>query len=134
MAQNKTRPNAGDVMTLLESITDPIKKKDSLLLLRMMEEITGEPPVMWGDSIVGFGTYHYTYASGREGEWFLVGFSPRKQNLTIYLKGYLDQYQDLLQKLGKHKHGKGCLYIGKLEEIDDNVLRSLVSQSAKKGP
>jgi len=98
----------------------------------MMKEITGSEPVMWGDAIVGFGSYHYKYASGREGEWFLTGFSPRKQNLTIYVKGYLENYKEWLNNLGKHKHGKGCLYISRLEEIDLETLRALIRHSVER--
>jgi hypothetical protein len=96
-----------------------------------MEKLSGSKPKLWGDSIVGFGDYHYKYASGREGDWFQVGFSPRKQNLTIYVMGYLEHYTDILEGLGKYKHGKGCLYINKLEDIDMDVLENLISSSIK---
>jgi len=94
-----------------------------------MYELTGAAPRMWGAAIVGYGDYHYKYASGREGDWFLCGFSPRKQSLSIYLMGYLENYEDLLSRLGKHKHGKGCLYINKLDDVDEQVLRRLISTS-----
>ncbi len=94
-----------------------------------MEEVTGEKGKMWGDSIIGFGSYRYTYASGREGDWMLVGFSPRKQNITLYIMSGFDNYQNLLDKLGKHKTGKSCLYINKTEDVDMDVLRHLVKQS-----
>ncbi|TFH19807.1 MAG: DUF1801 domain-containing protein [Bacteroidia bacterium] len=97
-----------------------------------MEEQSGSKPKMWGDSMVGFGDYRYKYASGREGDWFLVGFSPRKQNLTLYIMGYLEFYTDILRGLGKFKHGKGCLYIKKLEDIDLDVLKTLISTSIKR--
>jgi hypothetical protein len=131
MTENKTRAHAGDVTVFLEGIEDPVRRSDCWRLTGMMQRITGSPPVMWGDSIVGFGTYHYRYASGREGDWFLAGFSPRKQNLTVYVMGYLDQYRDILNELGKHKHGKGCLYINKLEDIDLGVLERLLSYSIR---
>jgi hypothetical protein len=98
----------------------------------MMEKLTGSKPKMWGESIVGFGDYRYKYASGREGDWFLAGFSPRKQNLTIYIMGYLEFYTELLEGLGKFKHGKGCLYIKKLDDIDLNVLESLITTSIER--
>jgi len=97
-----------------------------------MEEITGEGPTMWGPSIVGFGNYRYQYASGRAGDWFLVGLSPRKQYLTIYIMGYLQYYDHILKNLGKHKHGKGCLYIKSLEDIDLEVLRHLIRTSIER--
>lgn len=131
MAENKTIPNQGSVRDFLKGIEDPFKRRDCIRLADMMKEITGAEPVMWGDSIVGFGTYRYKYASGREGEWFLIGFSPRKQNLTIYLKGYLENYAEQLKTLGKHKHGKGCLYINQLEDIDMYTLRALIKHSVE---
>jgi len=111
MAENKTKPTDIVVEDFLEGIEDPGKREDSKTISAIMEELTGSRPKMWGELIVGFGEYHYKYASGREGDWFLVGFSPRKQNLTLYIMGYLEFYSDILEKLGKHKHGKGCLYI-----------------------
>jgi hypothetical protein len=129
MAENKTKPTAADVRKFLESIENPVRKQDCFRLAELMEEITGTAPRMWGSSIVGFGDYHYKYASGREGDWFLCGFSPRKQSLTIYVMGYLEFYGDLLVKLGKFKHGKGCLYINKLEDVDMRVLRRLIVTS-----
>lgn len=129
MAENKTKPNAKNVPEFLEQIVDPRRKEDCLLITDLMEELTGAAPKMWGESIVGFGDYHYKYASGREGDWFLVGFSPRKQNLTIYIMGYLEFHGELLEQLGKFKHGKGCLYIKKLEDIDMDVLRALILSS-----
>jgi hypothetical protein len=94
-----------------------------------MQEVTGETPTMWGDTIVGFGSYHYKYASGREADWMLTGFSPRKQNLTVYIMAGFAQYNDLLARLGKHSTGSSCLYIKKLQDIDLAVLHELVSQS-----
>ncbi len=94
-----------------------------------MKEITGEEPTLWGDSIVGFGRYHYTYESGREGDWFLTGFSPRKQNLTLYIMAGFDDYDDLMNKLGKYKTGKSCLYVKKLQDIDLPILKQLIKQS-----
>jgi len=129
MAENKTKPNTKNVHTFLEEIADPVKQSDSKKLVQLMKDITGSEPVMWGDSIVGFGDYHYKYASGREGDWFQVGFSPRKQNLTIYVMGYLENFGTILDNLGKYKHGKGCLYINELEDVDMEVLRNLIETS-----
>lgn len=129
MVENKTKPSSGDVMAFLDKIADPVRRSDCMRLKELMQRLTGAPPLMWGDSIVGFGTYRYRYASGREGEWFLTGFSPRKQNLTLYISCALDQYKEILSNLGKHKHGKGCLYLNKLEDIDLKVLEELISSS-----
>jgi hypothetical protein len=132
MAENKTKATTKSVPEFLEQIQDPERKADCLTIAALMEGLSGSKPKMWGDSIVGFGDYHYKYASGREGDWFLVGFSPRKQNLTIYVMGYLEFYTDLLEGLGKYKHGKGCLYINKLEDIDMHVLEELISTSIER--
>ena len=105
------------------------KREDSFAIIEMMKQVTGEEAVMWGASIVGFGSYHYKYASGRENDWFLVGFSPRKQNLTLYIMSGFDHYDALLSDLGKYKTGKSCLYINKLEDVDEGVLRELIKQS-----
>lgn len=135
MAELKTRPNRADVSKFLDSIEDARKRRDSLTLLGVMEEISGARPTMWGDGIVGFGTYRYRYASGREGEWFVTGFSPRKQALTVYLMCDLAAEQPLLDKLGKYKLGKSCLYVRKLEDIDEAVLRQLIERRrAEKAP
>ena len=132
MAENKTKPTAKSVPDFLDSIEDPQRKKDSLVLAALMEELTASKPVMWGGSIVGFGDYRYKYASGREGDWFQVGFSPRKQAMSLYIMGYLEFYQEILDQLGKHTHGKGCLYIKKLEDVDLEVLKTLISTSIKR--
>ena len=132
MAENKTKPTTKSVPGFLDSMDDPVRKKDCQTIAAIMEEQSGSKPKMWGDSMVGFGDYRYKYASGREGDWFLVGFSPRKQNLTLYIMGYLEFYTDILRGLGKFKHGKGCLYIKKLEDIDLDVLKTLISTSIKR--
>lgn len=129
MTDLKTRQNDGDVRQFLSSVEPEKKRLDSFAILDLMTEITGLEPKMWGETIIGFGSYHYKYASGREGDWFLTGFSPRKQNLTLYIMGGLDQHDTLLGQLGKHKTGKGCLYIKKLEDIDLDVLKTLVHES-----
>ena len=131
MAELKTQPNDQSVHTFLNSVENDKKRQDSFTLLQLMEEVTGAAPKMWGDSIVGFGSYHYKYASGREGDWFLAGFSPRKQNLTLYIMAGFDEYDALLSKLGKHKTGKSCLYINKLEDVDLDTLRELVKRSVE---
>jgi len=131
VAELKTRKNDQDVNAFLASIEDQKKQQDSQVLLNLLQEATGEEPVMWGDSIIGFGEYHYKYASGREGDWFLAGFSPRKQDLTVYIMAGFEAYHGLLAKLGKYKTGKSCLYIKRLEEIDQDVLKELVRQSAE---
>lgn len=129
MAEIKTKPTSESVSAFLEGIEDEVRRRDCMTVSKLMEELSGAKPRMWGASIVGFGDYHYRYVSGREGDWFLAGFSPRKQNLTLYLMGYLESYEDILKKLGKFKHGKGCLYIKKLEDVDMNVLKDLIQTS-----
>ena len=129
MSEMKTQKNDADVIAFLNGIEDEQRRKDSFALLELMTKISGEQPFMWGDSIIGFDTYHYRYASGREGDWMKVGFSPRKQALTLYLSYGFEEKQDLLQRLGKHKTGKACLYIKKLADIDTDVLRELIEQT-----
>jgi hypothetical protein len=125
----KTKKTDASVQAFLDAVEHPTRRKDSFAILEMMGEITGTEPAMWGSSIVGFGTYHYTYASGREGEWPVVGFSPRKRNLTLYIMDGFEGYDGLLDRLGKHKTGKACLYINKLADVDRDTLRELVRQS-----
>ena len=132
MAENKTKATTKSVPEFLEQIEDPKRRSDCAAIAAMMEGLISSQPKMWGDSIVGFGDYRYKYASGREGDWFLAGFSPRKQNLTIYIMGYLEIYSELLEGLGKFKHGKGCLYIKKLEDIDMKVLETLIKTSIER--
>ena len=129
MAELKTKLNDGSVEGFLNTVEDEQKRKDSFALLKMMGEISGEPAKMWGKDIVGFGTYHYVYASGREGDWMLSGFSPRKASLSIYLMAGFDQLGDELTALGKHKSSKGCLYVKRLSDIDDKVLRKMIKKS-----
>ena len=129
MAENKTVPTDQSVDDFLNAIEDEQKRKDSFMLLNLMREVTVLEPRMWGSSIVGFGSYHYRYASGREGDTMLVGFSPRKQNLTIYNMGGIDPDDNLLKNLGKHTTGKGCLYIKRLDDVDLPTLKSLVAAS-----
>ncbi|MCY3832585.1 MAG: DUF1801 domain-containing protein [Chloroflexi bacterium] len=129
MAENKTQRNDGDVMAYLESVSNKRRREDSLALLKMMEEVTGEPAEMWGTSIVGFGSYHYRYASGREGDMLITGFAPRKQALTLYIMGGHERYAALMSKLGKHRTGSSCVYINKLADVDLDVLRELIAES-----
>lgn len=129
MSENKTRPTDQDVIRFLSSVEHKTRRQDGLALLEMMEEITGEEPVLWGSSIVGFGSYHYKYESGREGDMPLIGFSPRKQSLTLYIMPGFDEYEDMLEQLGKHKIGKACLYVNKLADVDEEVLRDLIRHS-----
>ncbi len=131
MAELKTKQNNQDVTAFLEAVDDPQKRADCFTLVQLMEEITHEPPRMWGDSIVGFGSYHYRYASGREGDWFLTGFSPRKQNLTIYIISGFGHFPKLMEQLGNYKTSKSCLYVKKLDDLDQEVLKKLVAQSVR---
>jgi nucleoid DNA-binding protein len=128
-AENKTKETEASVDTFLANIKDDQKKADCLVLKSMMSRITDSPAKMWGASIVGFGTYHYKYDSGREGDFMKVGFSPRAQNVTVYIIAGFDRYEALMSKLGKHKTGKSCLYIKKLDDIDLDVLEELVKES-----
>lgn len=128
MAENKTRPTDDSVTDFLNSVENPTRREDGFTLLEMMEELTGETAVLWG-SIVGFGSYHYQYESGREGDMPLVAFSPRKQSMTVYILPGFDKYDEMLAQLGKHKIGKACLYINKLADVDEMVLRGLIKQS-----
>ncbi len=129
MAENKTQRNDGDVLAYLESVANKRRREDSLLMLEMMQAATGEPAEMWGTSIVGFGSYHYRYASGREGDFMLTGFAPRKQALTVYIMGGHERHAELFAKLGKYRTGSSCLYINKLADVDLDVLRELIAES-----
>jgi hypothetical protein len=129
MAELKTRPTDASVEEFLNKVEDDEKRTDAFKLLEIFKAVTGEEPKMWGDSIVGFGTYVYKYANGRELEWMECGFSPRKQNLTIYIMTGFDGFGEALGKLGKHKTGKSCLYIKKLEDIDQAVLEKMIAES-----
>ena len=131
MTELKTKPTDKSVDEFLKKVEHPTKREDSFVILNLMKEVTKEEPIMWGDSIVGFGSYHYKYASGREGDWFLVGFSPRKQNLTVYLTSGFESYIEILNDLGKYRTGKSCLYINKLKDINIQKLKELVSESVK---
>ncbi|WP_340065987.1 DUF1801 domain-containing protein [Ascidiimonas aurantiaca] len=131
MAANKTQPTNASVTHFINSVTEGKKREDSMKLLEMMRTITGEEPVLWGPSLIGFGKVHYKYKSGREGDWFLTGFSPRKQNLSVYVMPGFKRYEELMQKLGKYKTGKSCLYIKTLGDIDVKVLHDLITLSTE---
>ena len=125
-----THPTDASVEAFLAQVPDERRRQDARRLCAMMQEITSEPPAMWGTSIVGFGTYHYRYASGHEGDSALAGFSPRRQHLVIYLVGeFRDRHQSVLARLGPHKTGKGCLYIKRLDDVDPDALRELIDRS-----
>jgi len=131
MSELKTKKTSESVKNYLKSIEDPQQKQDCVEISRMMQEVTGKKPRMWGTSIVGFGSYHFVYASGREGDWHLCGFSPRKQSLSIYIMSGFSHYSELLARLGKHKTGKSCLYIKKLDDVDREVLKEIITRSVK---
>lgn len=127
----KTKMTEASVEDFLNTVNDEQARKDCFEILKMMKQATKAEPKMWGTSIVGFGTYHYKGASGREGDWMLTGFSPRKQNLTLYIMAGFERYNQLLKKLGKHSTGKSCLYIKKLADVDKKVLKELIAESVK---
>ena len=129
MAELKTKKTAASVEAYLHKVADPKQREDCFTLLEMMKDVTGLKPKMWGTSMVGFGSYHYKYPSGREGEWFITGFSPRKGILSLHIMAGCARYGELLQKLGKHKTGVSCLYVKKLADIDLATLRVLVKES-----
>ncbi len=129
MAELKTKPTNVDVETFIDSIEDEQKRDDARTLMRIMTDVVGETPQMWGPSIVGFGTYHYVYPTGREGDWMLTGFSPRKQAMTLYIMSGFETQMKLMDKLGKYKTGKGCLYLKKLSDVDEDILKELIRNS-----
>ena len=132
MAELKTKPTANSVAKFLAAIPDADRRADCQTIAELMAKVTKQQPRMWGSSIVGFGEYQYVGASGREGDWFMVGFSPRKGAISIYLMGGLEHQADLLAKLGKHKRGKGCLYISKLKDVELAVLTKMVKASVQR--
>lgn len=131
MSELKTKLNDANVEAFLNSVDDVKKRADCFALLDLMQAVTGFEPKMWGTSIVGFGSYHYKYASGHEGDAPLTGFSPRKQNLTIYITAGFEQYEQLMARLGKHSCGKACLYLKRLGDADQAVLSELIRQSVE---
>lgn len=129
MAELKTQPNNNSVEAFIDTVEPEGKRDDARVILKLLEEVSGEKPAMWGDSIVGFGAYHYKYESGREGDWFLAGFSPRKANMTIHIVGGFENQEENLKKLGKHTKSVGCLYVKKLDDIDLKVLEKMTAIS-----
>jgi hypothetical protein len=127
---NKTKPESTSPADFIAKVKDPAQRADATKLLRMFQKATGEKPVMWGSSIVGFGKYHYTYESGREGDMCLVGFSPRSTSLVLYVLGGAPGEAERLKKLGKHKLGKACLYIKRLDDVDASALAEIVRATA----
>lgn len=132
MAENKTQPNNADVTAFINTVSDAAKRADCMKLVEIMRQITGEQPKMWGGSIVGFSEFHYQYASGREGDWFKLGFSPRKQNITLYLSQDFPEKEEILSRLGKHKTGVGCVYVKTLQDVDESALQELLATAVKK--
>jgi len=131
MAELKTKLNKASVEKFLNEVKDEKRREDCIKILDVMKKITKEEPKMWGTSIVGFGSYHYKYESGREGDMCITGFSPRKQSLTIYIMPGLEKFDPLMKKLGKYKTGKSCFYINKVEDVDMKVLKELITESVK---
>ena len=131
MAELQTQKTSEDPKNFLSGVENERRRKDAFVLLEMMEDITGAEAVMWGPAIIGFGSYRYQYKSGREMDWFEVGFSPRKANLSLYVVRNTDKFRKLLSQLGKHKTSKACLYINKLADVNEDVLRELISESVR---
>lgn len=134
MAELKTQKTDASVEAFLNSVADEQQRRDSFAVLDLMKKVSRAEPKMWGPAIVGFGQYRYKYDSGRENDWFPIGFSPRKGNLTLYLAGGLEPQADLLAQLGKHKTGKGCIYIKKLTDVDQAVLKQMLERCLKNLP
>ena len=132
MAENKTQKTDLSVTDFLNSLPDETKRRDSFTVLELMKQVSGSEPKMWGASIVGFGRYHYKYGSGREADWMQVAFSPRKNNITLYMMSGFAGYENLLKKLGKHSCGKGCLYVKRLSDVHIPTLEKLVNASVKR--
>jgi len=128
MAETKTKPTSVSVDAFLDAVAHPVRRSDGKAIRAMMERISGEPATMWGPSIIGFGSYHYRYASGHEGDTPRIGFSPRSASLTLYVGGF-PEYEALLARLGKHKSSKACLYLNKLADVDKSVLEEIVRRT-----
>lgn len=129
MSYLKTKENDADVIAYINAIKDPVKKDDCLRLIEMLEPISGCKAKMWGNRIIGFGSYTYKTKAGKEGEWFLIGFSPTKANMSLHLMFGLEDESELLSKLGKHKQGKGCLYIKTLAQVDEDILKTIMKNT-----
>jgi hypothetical protein len=133
MAENKTKPTKVSVTAFLNKIKDRQLRDDCFAISEMMQKVSNCEPTLWGSAIIGFGTLHYVYESGREGDTVMIGFSPRKQNISIYLSGGLDKLEDELTKLGKYKTGKGCLYIKSLSDVNEGVLIKIFAKAFREG-
>jgi hypothetical protein len=133
MAENKTKPTTDSVTAFLNKIQDQQVREDCYTILEMMQKVSNSEPVMWGSAIIGFGSYHYVYESGREGDTVIIGFSPRKQNITLYLMGGLNKIEGELASLGKYKTGKGCLYIKSLSDVNPDVLKNIFAKAFEEG-
>lgn len=131
MAENKTKPTSASVTEFVNTIDDPQKREDARKVAAMMRRATGKRAKMWGSSIVGYGTYHYRYDSGREGDFMVTGYSPRKQALTVYILAGFERFEPLMKKLGNYKTGKSCLYIKRLSDVNEAVLEQLISESVE---
>jgi uncharacterized protein DUF1801 len=131
MAELKTKPTTASVEKFLNKVADETRREDCFTVARMMEEITGSKPTMWGESIVGFGSYHYKYASGQEGDWPLAAFAPRKNELTVYIMPGFERYKDLMAQLGKYRNARSCLYIKRLSDVHVPTLKKLIRESVK---
>jgi hypothetical protein len=129
MADLKTQPSDASVDQFIQAVPDEQRRQDAVALLALMQRITQQEPQLWGGTMVGFGRYHYTYASGRSGTWFITGFVPRKRETTVYIMPGFEPYAALLEQLGKHRLGKSCLYIKRLADVDMQVLETLIAQS-----
>jgi hypothetical protein len=129
MAELKTKPTEVGVDEFLDAVPDPQRREDARKVRAMMERVSGEPAVMWGASIVGFGCYHYRYDSGHEGDWARIGFSPRSRELVLYIMGGFPHHQALMERLGKYRTGKSCLYVRRLSDLDEGVLETLIADS-----
>ncbi len=132
MAELKTKKTSLSVDDFLNKIEDEQKRKDCFAIVKMLKDVTKDEPKMWGPAIIGFGDVHLKYESGRELDWFKTGFSPRKANITLYISGSIESHVELLNKLGKHKTSKGCLYINKLEDVDTKVLKQIMKEGLEK--
>ncbi len=128
-AENKTKPTRASVTAFINAVENDMRRRDAKTVLAMMKKITGDKPKMWGPSIIGFGEYHYKYESGREGDSLLVGFSPRKANMVLYVLGSIKDDDPLFAKLGKFKRGRACLYINKLDDVDREALEKIIAKS-----
>jgi hypothetical protein len=133
MAENKTKPTKNSVTVFLSKIHDKQLRDDCFAIIEMMQKASNAEPVMWGSAIIGFGSYHYVYESGREGDTVIIGFSPRKQNIAFYLTGGLKNIEPELSKLGKYATGKGCLYVKKLSDVNPTILRNIFAKAFKEG-